>query len=457
MVARLDFGLLRPLDLGGAVQAFDTARTRRVQQQQAQTEQGLMQQRLTMQQQELDREAQGNDAVASFFESMAGVTPEAPAIAPMANAAPAMAPMTAEPAVAAMTPAQAPMAADMAAPAEMAAVEEPMQTVTAKPNPMRFLADMARAGQGQMAMQLWEKSRTMQSDERKRIVESYDAIAAATQGLAPLPYEQRKAALVNMAPALLARGVPMQMIESFDPTDEALTAARNQALGINGVLQQEDRVADNQRAEREFSYRQSNDAQNRAVTLRGQNMTDLRARQKNTIDAGNLNAKLTEGQGKATGYLRLAQQAENTLAGAGAVVPGEFARGAYGVPFVERLVGGEDRKVLAAQEAFTEASLRFLTGAAVTKDEARRNVSQFFPAPGDTPEVAQQKADYRASVMAGMRDAAGPGAIRVDAARQAPQRQQPRASAGPAIGTVQGGYRFKGGDPARRTNWERVG
>ncbi len=437
MVATLNFGLLQPVDLSGAVNAFDQARARRMQQQGMAAEQQMMQQRLAQQQLAFDREAMGNDAIAGFFESMAGGGRD---MAPQMVAQPATAPATPAMAATPMAAPQAPQAVDMAAPA---VVEEPMQTVTASrtdaPNPMRFLADMARAGQGQLAMQLWEKSRTMAKEERAQVVQSYDAIAAAAQGLAGLPYEQRKSALMNMAPALLQRGVPAAMIEGFDPTDEAITAARNQALGISGVLQQEDRQADNARAEAEFRYRQRNDAANRAVTLRGQDMANQRARERNSIDAGNLNAKLTEAQGKATGYLRLAEQAERTLTGLGdgAAIPGEFARGAYGVPFVERFVGAGDRRVLAAQEAFTEASLRFLTGAAVTRDEARRNVSQFFPSPGDTPEVVQQKADYRAQVMAGMRDAAGPGAARVRASQQAAPAAAPPT--GPGRRNVAGG------------------
>jgi hypothetical protein len=46
---------------------------------------------------------------------------------------------------------------------------------------------------------------------------------------------------------------------------------------------------------------------------------------------------------------------------------------------------------------------------------------------------------------------------------QAPSREPPastasapKTSAPPAVGTIKGGYRFKGGDPASQANWERV-
>ena len=34
--------------------------------------------------------------------------------------------------------------------------------------------------------------------------------------------------------------------------------------------------------------------------------------------------------------------------------------------------------------------------------------------------------------------------------------QAPQADGGPAAGTVVDGYRFKGGDPSKQENWERV-
>jgi hypothetical protein len=35
-------------------------------------------------------------------------------------------------------------------------------------------------------------------------------------------------------------------------------------------------------------------------------------------------------------------------------------------------------------------------------------------------------------------------------------RKAPEASSGPAIGTTEGGYRFKGGDPSKQANWEKL-
>lgn len=278
MVARLDFGLLRPFDLSQGVQAFQQARAMRLEQDQMRQQQTLMEERLRQQQGELDRERLTGDAVAQYFESLdGGARPTGDGVA---------APST--PAMPAAPVAQPPTAQSVAEAAPVAG-DEPMMTVSAprdeRPNPMRFLADIARNGNPQLAMQLFDRSRTMAKEEREQAVAAYDAMAAATQSLAGVPYEQRRAMLLQMAPALVARGVPANMIEGFDPTDAALLATRNQALGISGVLQQEDRVADNARAEAEFAYRQRNDALNRGVTIRGQNMTDARARDNTAVQA----------------------------------------------------------------------------------------------------------------------------------------------------------------------------
>lgn len=92
------------------------------------------------------------------------------------------------------------------------------------------------------------------------------------------------------------------------------------------------------------------------------------------------------------------------------------------------------------------ANLRKESGAAIGVKEADDEYKNYFPVLGDSPEVIEQKARNRAVVEQAMRSAAG-GAL------PAPQ---PGGSSAPPVGTIKGGYRFKGGDPAQQSNWEKI-
>jgi len=58
---------------------------------------------------------------------------------------------------------------------------------------------------------------------------------------------------------------------------------------------------------------------------------------------------------------------------------------------------------------WTEAALRFLTGAAAPKDEVIRTTATYFPRPGDSPEVIEQKRAARMDMEQSVRMAAGHG------------------------------------------------
>lgn len=433
MVASLDFGLLKPLDLSQAVQAYGQARDRKMRQQQVDTQQQQVAATLARDEAAADEKARGLSAKKMAARALilggmgGGAAMQMPS--PVSGYGGGTFDLDGKQVT---TPAMPePMAAPAAPNAPMMAAEPVVadaEMVVSAPRGPSIWEQMIEADPDQ-AVAFFEKTRTMQDDERKRAAAAYDALAAATLDLANVPQEQRQQRLAQMAPALVASGIPEQSIAAFDLSDEGLKAAQNKALGLKEVFAIRDRDADNARADAQFAETERANRTRESLTVRGQNMTDARLRQATGVAQQANNIKLTEGQGKATGFLRLAEGAEATLrnVGNGAAVPGEGARMAYGVPFVERLVGGSDRQVLAAQAAFTEASLRFLTGAAVTRDEAARNVTQFFPAPGDTPEVVAQKAAYRQQVMAGMRDAAGPGAARVAADAAKPRPAQPAA------------------------------
>jgi hypothetical protein len=72
-----------------------------------------------------------------------------------------------------------------------------------------------------------------------------------------------------------------------------------------------------------------------------------------------------------------------------------------------------------AQRNWSEAELRYKSGAAVTEAEIVDNMRIYFPQPGDSPELIAQKSQARQQAEQGMRVAMGKRGERQD-----PQRQE---------------------------------
>jgi len=163
---------------------------------------------------------------------------------------------------------------------------------------------------------------------------------------------------------------------------------------------------------------------------------------------------LTEAQGKATGFALRAKQASDILdvvGKDGKVQPGILKRVGESVPLVGEGLGTilnvtqtpPQQQVEQAQRAFVNAILRQESGAAVNESEFINAKKQYFPQPGDSKEVIDQKRLNRETAIKALEVAAGPG------------MKQVAPSAGIKVGTVEDGYRFKGGDPANKNNWEK--
>ena len=124
---------------------------------------------------------------------------------------------------------------------------------------------------------------------------------------------------------------------------------------------------------------------------------------------------LTESQGKASAFqsqMVSASNAVRTLENAG------FDPTSFKSQTAVRLAGGVANPVMPAtaqqykqaQEQWSEAYLRFKTGAAATENEVQRNVKTFFPQFGDKPEQIAQKAAMREQAERDVGIAAGRGA-----------------------------------------------
>lgn len=188
-----------------------------------------------------------------------------------------------------------------------------------------------------------------------------------------------------------------------------------------------------------------------------------------TMTQGNLKGeKFTEAQSKDNVY---ATRAEGALATADAYADNLAS---YGNALLDNDPTGVARGQLqnpdyqvarAAADEFLQAILRKDTGAAITEGEQVLYGRTYFPVPGDGPEVRSYKQQARrralealkagmspAQIVATERALAKSNGINLDA----PARSQPAPANAPAVGAVEEGYRFKGGDPSNPNSWEKV-
>lgn len=104
-----------------------------------------------------------------------------------------------------------------------------------------------------------------------------------------------------------------------------------------------------------------------------------------------------------------------------------------------------------AERNFVNAVLRRESGAAISPSEFNSAEKQYFPRPGDTPEVLAQKKANRDQVRASLQ-AASQGAY-----AQVPTIAMPKITKKvPKAGDIEKGYRFKGGNPDDKSNWEKA-
>lgn len=151
------------------------------------------------------------------------------------------------------------------------------------------------------------------------------------------------------------------------------------------------------------------------------------------LAGGNMN----EGQSNAALYANRAMEAEKVLSGAGIANTGSSAteRAKAAVPLVGNFLASENyQKFDQARRDFTAAILRKESGAAIGKEEYANADRQYFPQPGDSPAVIEQKRRNRISAIRGIGAAAGTGykpAMTIDAQGNVVDRGQPAPQPAP--------------------------
>jgi len=288
----------------------------------------------------------------------------------------------------------------------------------------------------------------------------------------------------------------MRKAAAAGPEGFAQWKAAQQAAGMSIVQQmdQQWKAKDFGLKQDEFKYRQTNDAANRAVTIRGQNMTDARAREANNAGAGKPPAGYvwgpiengqpslvpikggpadpatktggapTEDERRSAGLAvrmeaALKRVGDVTSTNSSAAKPelaAEITRNIplVGEPLANTLTSADRQRVETAQIDALDAALTLATGAAYTKEQLKGLSKSYFPQISDDEKTVQDKRERLAQVIETARIRAGRAAGDIERVLNAGPQAKPQG--GPAVGAVQDGYRFKGGNPADPKSWEKL-
>ncbi len=121
-------------------------------------------------------------------------------------------------------------------------------TVTAKPTASQPPADAVAIARQHLIetdpktfLDIQDNLSKMDEAQRKKTDEATSAFAAVGQNAAKLPYEQRRAYIQSQASYLAGHGVTADHITGFDPTDQNLFSEVGKALGVKGILEQQDK------------------------------------------------------------------------------------------------------------------------------------------------------------------------------------------------------------------------
>lgn len=175
---------------------------------------------------------------------------------------------------------------------------------------------------------------------------------------------------------------------------------------------------------------------------------------------------LTEGQAKLTLFQSLQTETQPVLLDLESQFnPGNLQdAAARSTPIAGNFFQSEQGQIYSsAATAWAEGALRIATGAAATPEEMERTKKAYFAQPGDTPNTiafkAQMREMYNRAIQRSLgQETSGTLPKPSEFAQQLTANGGSAATpdAPPAVGTVEDGYRFKGGNPADPNSWEQV-
>lgn len=132
-------------------------------------------------------------------------------------------------------------------------------------------------------------------------------------------------------------------------------------------------------------------------------------------------ANMNVEQGKNTGFLLRAQDADKVITSLESEGTSVWNNTAGQLPGVGNFLRGDNaQKFDQAKRDFINAQLRQESGAVISPEEFKNAEVQYFPQPGDSQAVIEQKRANRQNAISGFRIRSGPGAQSVDKMNAAP-------------------------------------
>lgn len=162
--------------------------------------------------------------------------------------------------------------------------------------------------------------------------------------------------------------------------------------------------------------------------------------------------KPTEGNSKAATYLGQMRSATEVLGPSGSSSVSPVMVAATNSPLTNFMADADAQKVAQAQRMWAEAKLRSDTGAAATEQEVKRNVITYFPQPGDTPQVIEQKAQMRQEAERNLMPQLGPLRKQLEQPAQPPAAQPLRNIPKQAVNDL----RLRKADPVARRQFDEA-
>lgn len=194
-------------------------------------------------------------------------------------------------------------------------------------------------------------------------------------------------------------------------------------------------------SQREFMAAQNDLNRQNTRAIASSNQAAARERQLNAPEK-----PPTEFQGKSLGYGTRAASSHNILdkfQGNYNPLAVNTANSSVG-PVANFFISPENQQVAQAQRDFLNAVLRQESGAVISESEFKNANRQYFPQPGDSPEVIQQKRANRELAIKGFATSAGPHGAQISEILANPLPAYTPPTAGKKGGSVVSGVKFLG-------------